>query len=171
MKSSLAVFMVFSLAVLLVPPCAAQKPPGNPAPAGAAQESYLDNYIQALRSDVRADRMQIVTAAMRFTEAEAAVFWPVYRNYQAEVTKISDQKIALLKDYAQNFDTMSAAKARELADRSFAVEQQKTDLKRKYFKEFEKVLPANRVARFFQVDHRLDLLIDLQIAAQVPLMD
>ncbi len=167
MRSALLVFSL--IAVLLVLPSQAQKAQETAKPA--AQDSYLDNYIQALRSDVRSDRMQIVTAAMRFTESEAAVFWPVYRNYQAEVTKLNDQKVALLKDYAENYDTLSAAKAKELADKSFALEQQRPELKRKYFKEFEKVLPANRVARFFQVDHRLDLLVDLQIASQVPLVD
>ncbi len=149
----------------------AQAAPQEPKSAVVAQDANLDGYIQALRSDLRTDKVQIVTAAMRFNEAEAAAFWPIYRNYQQEVSQINDQKVALLKDYAQHFDNMSAAKAKELADKSFALEQQKTDLKRKYFKEFEKVMPANRVARFFQVDHRIDLLVDLQIASQVPLVD
>ncbi len=164
-----AIIVVSLIVVLLVLPSPAQKSQESAQPA--AQDNYIDSYIQALRSDVRSDRMQIVTAAMRFSEAEAAVFWPVYRNYQAEVTKLNDQKLALLKDYAQNYDTLTPAKAKELADKSFALEQQKPELKRKYFKEFEKVLPANRVARFFQVDHRLDLLVDLQVASQVPLVD
>ena len=68
----------------------------------------------------------------------------------------------LLKDYADNLDKMTPAKAKALAEKSFALQQQKTDLKRKFFAEFEKAQPANRVAKFFQVDHRLDLLVLLR---------
>lgn len=161
-------FVAILLVLTFIPICHAQQPAATAT--AAPQENYLDNYIQALRSDVRAERMQIVTAAMRFTEAEAAVFWPVYRNYQQEVTQVDDQKYALLKDYARHFVAMTPTQARELADQSFTLELRKTEVKRKYFKEFEKVLPATRVARFFQVDHRLDLLVALQVASDVPLI-
>ncbi len=161
-------FLAFLLVVALLPLCHAQKQPANASAAPA--EKYLDNYIQVLRSDVRSDRMQIVTEAMRFTESEAAAFWPVYRNYQEEVSKVDDQKYALLKDYARHWSDMTDAQAREMADQSFTLELRKTELKRKYFKEFEKVLPATRVARFFQVDHRLDLLVALKVASDVPLV-
>ncbi len=161
-------FIAFLLVVTLLPICHAQQQAATAS--AAAPEKYLDNYIQVLRSDVRSDRMQIVTEAMRFTEAEAASFWPVYRNYQEEVSKVDDQKYALLKDYARHFSDMTDVQARDLANQSFTLEQRKTELKRKYFKEFEKVLPAARVARFFQVDHRLDLLVALQVAADVPLI-
>lgn len=159
-------FISFLLVVALLPICHAQQQEAAAAPQG----NYLDDYIQVLRSDVKKDRMQIVTEAMRFTEAEAAAFWPVYRNYQEEVAKLDEQKYGLLKDYARHFSDMTAVQAREMADLSFTLEQRKAELKRKYFKEFEKVMPATRVARFFQVDHRLDLLVALQVAADVPLI-
>lgn len=135
------------------------------------QEPNLDSYIQVLRSNIRAQRVEIIAKAMDFKDAESSAFWPIYRNYELALDKLNDQRVVLLKDYADNLDKMTPAKAKALAEKSFALQQQKTDLKRKFFAEFEKALPANRVAKFFQVDHRLDLLVDLQLAAQLPLMD
>lgn len=163
---------IVAAALISALPGAAQNAAGDAAqPPSISASAHIDGYIQALRSDLGKDKVQIVAETMRFSEAEAAAFWPIYRNYQAEVSQLNDQGIALLKDYAEHFSNMPAATAKQLAERSFALEQQKTDLKRKYFKLFEKAMPANRVAKFFQVDHRLDLLVGLQIASQVPLME
>jgi hypothetical protein len=152
-------------------PSQAQEPTKDAAPAVVVQDDNLDSYIQVLRSNLRTSKVEIVAEAMQFNDAESSVFWPVYRNYEFELSKLNDQKVALLKDYAEHLDKTSPAKAKELAEKSFALEQQRTDLKRKYFREFEKVMPANRVAKFFQVDNRLDLLINLRIASMVPLID
>ncbi len=165
-----AVLIALVLAGAIVRPCGAQKPPEDVKPA-AIEADNLDSYIQVLRSNLRTRKVEIVAEAMQFNDAESSVFWPVYRNYEFELSKLNDQRVALLKDYAEHVDNILPAKARELADKSFTLEQQRTDLKRKYFKEFEKVMPANRVAKFFQVDNRLDLLVNLQIASQVPLID
>ncbi len=151
--------------------CAAQAASPQANPAVASQDPNLDSYIQVLRSNVRTQRVEIIAQAMQFNNTESSAFWPVYRNYELALDKLNDERIALLKQYAENLDKMTPAKAKALAEKSFALQQQKTDLKRKFFAEFEKALPANRVAKFFQVDNRLDLLIDLQVAAQVPLMD
>jgi hypothetical protein len=168
-KCVLAMMLIVILALLS--PCWGQEPQASVNPAAAKQDVNLDSYIQVLRSNLRTEKVAIVTEAMRFSDAESAVFWPIYRTYELELSKLNDQKVALLKDYAQHLDKMPAAKAKELAEKTFALEQQRTDLKRKFFKEFEKVMPANRVAKFFQVDNRLDLLMNVQIASQVPIID
>ncbi len=168
MKNWLAVLIV--LAVIVPGVCRGQTTQQT-KPSVAAEQPNLDNYIQVLRSNVRAQRFEIIAQAMNFNDAESKAFWPIYRNYELAVDKLNDEKVALLKDYADNLDKMTPAKAKALTEKSFALQQQKTDLKRKFFAEFEKALPANRVAKFFQVDNRLDLLIDLQVAAQIPLID
>ncbi len=169
MNRWLALLVVLALAGAMVIPGAAQQAPKEVTVT--EPEDNLDSYIQVLRSNLRTQRVEIIAEAMQFSDAESSTFWPVYRNYEFELSKLNDQKVALIKDYAQHVDSFSPAKAKELAEKSFALEEQNTALKRKYFKELEKVLPANRVAKFFQVDHRLDLLVGLQIASQVPLID
>ncbi len=165
--------LLMTLTVAFAGRCAgqAQTPAKDAEPTVAVQDDNLDSYIQVLRSNLRASKIEIIAQAMQFKDDESSVFWPVYRNYEFELSKLNDQRVALLKDYAEHVDKTSPAKAKELAEKSFALGQQRTDLKRKYFKELEKVMPANRVAKFFQVDNRLDLLINLRIASMVPLMD
>jgi hypothetical protein len=131
-----------------------------------AQEAY----IELLRSDVKTKKVAIITKVMQFTDEEANAFWPVYRGYEFELAKIGDAKIELIKDYAQNYETMTDEKAEELVTGVFKLEEKRTKLKKKYFKKFDRVLPSTTVAKFFQLENQILLLIDLQIASQLPLI-
>ncbi|NIO06376.1 MAG: hypothetical protein GTN74_17750 [Proteobacteria bacterium] len=134
--------------------------------AGYAQ----DAYIELLRSDVKTKKVAIITEVMHFTNEETNAFWPVYREYDLELSKIGDGRLQLIKDYAQNYETMTDEKAKELVDRALRLEAKRTKLKKKYFKKFDKVLPSKTAAKFFQLENQINLLIDLQIASELPLI-
>jgi Spy/CpxP family protein refolding chaperone len=129
-----------------------------------------DSDIALLRHDVQADKMAIIKKTMQFTDAEAAVFWPLYRNYAHEQHAIGDKEYQLIKDYGQNYGQMTDAKAAELAQKTFEIEQARHDIQVKYWPQFEKALTAQRAAKFYQVDRRLTLMIDLELSSEVPLM-
>jgi hypothetical protein len=131
-----------------------------------AQEAY----IELLRSDVKTKKVAIITKVMQFTDEEANAFWPMYREYEFELAKIGDEKLELIKDYAQNYETMTDEKAEELIRGVFKLEGKRTKLKKKYFRKFDRVLPAKTVAKFFQLENQILLLIDLQIASNLPLI-
>jgi hypothetical protein len=106
---------------------------------------------------------------MQFNDADAKAFWPVYRKYEAEVSKVNDQRVALIKSYADKYATLTDADAKTMIDQSLAFESSRTGAKKKYVKEFQKAgLSATTVAKFMQLEHRLDLLVDLQIASELP---
>ncbi len=131
----------------------------------------VDAYIQLLRSDARTQKAVVITEAMQFTDEESTAFWPVYREYELELSKIIDDRIELIKDYVQNYDNLIDEKAKELARKVFALEKRRTKLKKKYFKKFEKALSATIAAKFMlQVEEQINLLIDLQIAEELPLI-
>jgi hypothetical protein len=130
-----------------------------------------DDFIELLRSDLKTQKVAVVTEAMDFTEAESNAFWPVYRDYDFDMSKLTDNFLAILKDYGDNFETMTDAKAKELMDRSMKHDEEVLKLRKKYFKEFQKVLPAIKAARFMQVDNQLRMLIRLQIASELPLVE
>jgi hypothetical protein len=136
--------------------------------SSSSQSGDIDSAIEAARADIRANKVKIIGDAMQFNEKDAATFWPIYRRYENELTKLNDQRVQLIKAYADRFNTMTDADAKELAEKQFSFESQRTDLRRKYFNEFNKQLPATTVAKFFQLEHRLDLLIDLKIASELP---
>jgi len=134
-----------------------------------AQE--VDSFIELLRSDVKTQKKGIITAAMEFSEAEAAAFWPVYRNYEVEQDKLGDARVALIKDYAASYKTMVDAKAKELMDKSFKFREERLKLQKKYFKEFSKILSPTKAAKWAQLENQITLLVDLQIASELPLAE
>ena len=135
-----------------------------------AQASGTDKDIQLLRQNVRSQKKQIVAANMQLTDAEAEKFWPVYDQYTAEVTKLGDTRAALIKQYAQNYDTLTDAQANDLMQKWGTLEESVAQLRLKYIPNFEKVVSAKKTALFFQIDRRLSLIIDLQLASAIPLV-
>ena len=108
---------------------------------------------------------------MNLTADEATKFWPIYDQYAAEVAKIGDARVALIKDYAANYDTMTNDQANLFIQRAAAIDQQFTDARSKYVPLFEKAISAKKTALWYQVDRRLDLLINLQLAGNIPVVD
>ena len=163
MKRTLAAFLVLA-GVLQVPALFAQAQPP------AATPTVSDQDIQMLRQDIRSQKKQLIAANMQLTDAEAVKFWPVYDAYTQETIKINDQRYALIKEYVQTYDTMTDAQAKSLIKRWAATDQAFIALRLQWMPKFETVLPGKKSALFFQIDRRLGLLIDLQLASMIPVV-
>src|SRR5215831_20625830 len=129
-----------------------------------------DQDIQLLKSNIRSQKKQIVAANMDLTDADAEKFWPVYNRYAADLAKIYDTKIALFQEYLENYDSMSGEQAESYLRRRAAVEQDAMQLRLQYLPEFRKVLTGREAALFYQIEWRLDLMINLQLA-QAPMIN
>ena len=160
------------LSLVLLAGAAVWAQSGSPVekPQARPDAGNLRAFLELARSDLKTQKAIIVAENMEFTEEEGAEFWPLQRDYQHELTRLGDLKLALIEEYAANYQTMTDAAARDLTRKSFDLEEKKTDLKRKYFKKFAKVIPAKKAARFFQIDNQLNLALDLQVAASLPLI-
>jgi hypothetical protein len=159
-----------ALALVLVGrPVHAQAPAGA-ATAGDARDLNLRAYSDLLRSDIRAQKVAIITEVMEFTEDEDAKFWPVYRQYEADLAKINDDRMALIADYAKNFDTLTDAVADRIATGALGLEARRHALKVEYYERFKTALGARTAARFLQVENQILLLLDLQIASSLPVV-
>jgi len=130
-----------------------------------------EKYIELLRQDIKKEKVGIITEVMDFTEEQAGIFWPIYREYDLELTKIGDERLAMIKDYAEHYQTLTDEKAKELVEKAFQLQQKRIKLRRAYFKKMDKVLPSKVVAKFFQLEQQIILLLDLQIASELPLID
>ena len=108
---------------------------------------------------------------MKLDASQAATFWPLYKQYEAERQAVGDDRVAVIQDFAEHYDSMNDAKARGLLERSFGIEDKRMAVEKKYKDEMLKVLPGKLVARFFQVDRRLNNLIDLKLSSQIPLVE
>ena len=133
-----------------------------------AADAAVNRYLDALPEDLEADKTQLIRDAMQLNDKDAAAFWPVYKMYAADAAKLDEERMQLAKRYADTWTTLTDAEARDLARQSLAFESRRTDLKKQYFDRFNQVLPGLTVAKFFQLEHRLDLLVDLKIASELP---
>ncbi len=136
----------------------------------SAQQTSVDQDVDLLRKDVRSQKKQIIAANLKLTDAEAEKFWPVYDQYTAELVKINDAKYAAIKEYAQNYDTLTDDQATALTKKIIAVDESAAQLRQKYVPLVSKVLPGKKTALFFQLDRRLVMLIDIQLATQIPMV-
>ena len=150
--------------------CALFVPCGFTQTVEVSAKPLTDADIQLLRSDVQADKNQVITHTMQFTNSESTAFWPVYRDYSRDQQAIGDERVQLIKDYAQHFDTIDDAKARNMTQRLLNIESKVVNLRQEYWPRFEKALGAKRAAKFFQVDNRLSLLVNLQLVSEIPLV-
>lgn len=174
MKTKLAVAL---LALFLsVGGTVAQTGTATNPPLGAAIErpdlGNLRAFVELARSDIRIHKALIIAQNLPMTEEEAAEFWPLHREYEAALGKLNDQKLAHIVRYAKSYNAggLSEQEAQELAKGSFDLEEKRTDLRRKYFKEFQKAIPAVKAVRFFQIENQLTMVLDLQVAASIPLI-
>ena len=129
----------------------------------------VDSYIELLKSDVKTDKIAIITEVMAFTEEQAELFWPVYREFEYELDKLSDKRIANIKDFAANFDSLSDAKADELIKSSFNFQEDRLDLNKDFYNQFAVVLTPTVAAKYMQLEHQIQLIIDLGISSNLPL--
>jgi hypothetical protein len=150
----------------------AQQPSAQNASGNAAQSTKIsDQDIEMLRKDMRAQRKEVTAQNMSLTADEATKFWPIFDQYRQEAIKPNDDRWALIKDYAANYSTMTDAQAQDYIKRSTAVEEQLIALRMKYVPLFEKVVSPKKTALWYQIDRRIDLLINLQLSAQIPMVD
>jgi hypothetical protein len=140
------------------------------AAAPAPQADNQEQYLELLRSDLKTQKVALITEGMQMTDADSAIFWPIYRKYDAELTVLGDERIAVIKDFAQNFSALTAAKAEELTNRTFAFFENRLKLQKKYYKQIAKALNPIFAGKFMQIERQINTLMDFQIQSQIPLV-
>jgi hypothetical protein len=170
MKSAKRLLLVALFLLMLVTTAAFTKntSTNQDTAASSDRELNLQAYTELLRADVKAKRVLIITEIMQFNDSDAAAFWPIFREYDLELSKLGDTKVRLITDYIKNYNDITNEKADELATGAFAIEAQRAELKKKYFDIMKKALSAKTAARFFQVENQMQQIVDLQISSNLP---
>jgi len=137
--------------------------------ASRASAASIDEEIAMLRSDLRSNRKQVVAANMKLSDTEAEKFWPTYEQYVSELVKINDAKYALIKEYLQS-SNLTEEQADGMSKRWVEIDASVVQLRLKYIPIFRKALSAKGTAMFFQIDRRVQMMIDLQLASSIPLI-
>jgi hypothetical protein len=159
MIKNFALFMLTSTVLALCPFGLAQ---------AQMQEPNIDSVIAVVRANMQADRTTLITTGMNFSDKEGEVFWPIYQQYEHERSKVDDRRVAVIKEYVQKYPNLTDADAKAMADQMLDCGSRLAELKKKYYKKFNKVLPALTVTKFFQLERRVDLMMDMQVEASLP---
>ena len=166
---ALALALSISGAALAAPPAAKADPKAAQAAEKATDEAAA--LVADVRAGIQKDRNAIVGAAMDLTDAQAGPFWELYAQYRAARKPAADRIAALLVDYAKNVDTLTDEKAAKLLDEMLSIQKQEAATKAEWAAKFKAKLPGKVVARFFQVDNKLDAIVLFQLASEIPLAD
>jgi hypothetical protein len=165
MRNKMMVVLILGCMCFLAAPAAHAQ-----AAASKDSQTVSEQDVKLLRQDLRSQKKQLIAANLTLTDAESTKFWPVYDQFSAEMTTLGDRKLALIKEYAQGFGSLTDAQAQSLLNRSLALDDAATQLRIKYVPIINKVLPGTKTATFFQMERRISTLIDLQVASQIPLV-
>ena len=135
----------------------------------AVSPAQTEDEIELTRTVVEAERKVIVAANMGMTEAESKAFWPVFNDYQGDMRKISDRRIALIKAYAESYQTFTDEQAAKILEEYLDIEDAYLKLRKSYVKKVGKVLSPKLVTRFFQIENKLQAVVDFDLARNIPL--
>jgi len=143
---------------------------GQSEASSSDQDLNLRAYVELLRSDIKTQKIAVVGQVMQLTDEDGNKFWPIYRQYETELSLLTDEKLKLIRDYTSGYDSITDEKAHSLAVRAFELEAKRTALKRKYYDKLGKALSPRMAARFFQVENQILMLLDLQVASLLPVV-
>jgi hypothetical protein len=130
-----------------------------------------DDYMEVQRGVLKTEKKAVVADAMEFTEEESTVFWPLYNEYNDKMYTLNTKVYNLIKDYAKNFENITDEKAVELWNENMKVKAELAKLEKTYFKKFQKIIPAKKAARYFQLESKIRTLVNAELALEIPLLE
>jgi hypothetical protein len=149
---------------------AGQTPASDALPRAEGRERNLRAYTELMRRDIRTQKVAVITELMNFTDEQDAKFWPVYRDYETEQGRLYDAKLQLIERYAASYATLNDAQADELVAKWFDIDSRRNAIRQKYYTALKGAITPRVAARALQIEHQLDLIVDLQVAAELPVI-
>ena len=132
-------------------------------------QSAMDQQIELARQAANTDRQAIIMGNMHFNSDESAAFWPAWKQYRAAVSANGDRTLALIMNFAENYEEMTDMKANELLTDSFSIQMQNLVIKQQFAQQIDKFLPTQKVMRIIQIENKMDAAVEMQLAAEIPL--
>jgi hypothetical protein len=168
---TILVALAISTCLISGPAFAQNQPAAKPTPPSvpATQQQNLKEYVALLRKDVRSEKFAVMDAVMQLDLDQSAKFWPIYRDYDAESTKLNDLRVANIQEYARTYSQLTDAQADALIQKALSYQKQRNELLARYYDRMKQAVGAVTAARFVQVENQLLQIIDLQIESSLPL--
>ena len=169
-KITFAALLLVGLCGVGSPMAVAQDSSSQSATADSTADAITDQQLTLLRRDIRSIKKQLIAANLTLADSEATKFWQVYEQYSAEAERINDTRTAIIKEYSEEYGTLTDDQADNLIRRWLDTDIEQTKLRQQYVAIFRKVLSGKKAATFFQLDRRISTMIDVQLTSQLPLV-
>src|SRR6478609_8936702 len=169
MKNSKLALSLVALAAGLVLTSAAQTAAPAPAPE-PLDPGTVRSAIDLIRADLKIEKAYIIAQNIEFTNDESDEFWPLYDDYNAAQNLLLDERLALITEYLDQHETLTNEQATVIANKVFAWEGKRLELKRAWFKKCTAVIPATKAAKFYQVENQINAALDLKLMDSMPLI-
>lgn len=143
----------------------------NGAAHGQAVMAGDEMFIEMLKHDIDQTRTEVMTSVMGFSAEDKAVFWPVYNEYRKKSDELAKKDLALMKEYSSAYWSLTDDQAEDMAGRYFELEIARKKLLGELYKELAKVVSPVQALKACQVESRLDLVLDTQIANELPMIE
>ncbi len=130
-----------------------------------------NDYLELTREVLKTEKKAAIADIMQLTEAESQPFWNLYNEYQGELYKVNNKLVAIIKDYASNFENLSDEKADELWSGTMDYKQELLKLQKIYYAKFKKILPIGKAAKYFQAENKIESLVNVELAIEIPMLE
>ncbi len=135
------------------------------------QAQTSDDYIELARDILKTEKKAAIAEGMELSDTEITPFWELYNEYNSKLSQTQNQRVALIKNFAQNYESMTDEKADEIMKSFFKYQQEIVKLRKSYYSRFKKILPSSKAARYFQLENKIQALVDAELAMQIPLIE
>lgn len=167
-RASVTLALIVAVAVPMLALQHAQDSGAKPRADAEARERNLRAYTELLRSDLRTRKVALITEIMQFTDAEDVAFWPIYREYEHELSQLNDERLRAFETYATVYDKLTPETANSLMVKVLDLEAGRTALKQKFFAKLKTAVSPLTAARVLQIENQIGLIVDLQVASSLP---
>ena len=130
-----------------------------------------DDYIELVRDVLKTEKKVAIAEVMVLSDTESGPFWELYNEYDFEMSKVQNQRVSLIKDFAANYENMTDEKADELWSSTLSYQQQILKLKKSYYKKFKKIMPAGKAAMYFQAENKIEAMVNASLAMEIPFIE
>ena len=141
------------------------------APLAGAQAPSTDEEIELTRLTIQAKRNEIVSTAIDLEPDESEAFWPLYRDWRAKIAGLGDRRVKIIRQVNEEYDLLTDTEARSILDEWVRIEGQELKLRKQYIKRFRRILPEKKVARFFQLENKMNVTVYYDLVGTVPLIE
>lgn len=130
-----------------------------------------NDYLEIVRDVLKTEKKAAIADVMMLSEEESQPFWSLYNQFESALYEVHNKRVAIIKDYAANYENMTDEKADELTKRMFQFEGELMKIEKSYYNKFKKIVPAGKAAKLMQANNKIETMVDYELATSIPLVE